>query len=49
MQLLLVKNPIKTLLVLIIKKIDAGKWEIGQFDERQKSRINGFARRRSQD
>jgi len=49
MQLLLVKNPFKSLLVLIIKKIDAGKWKISHFDERQKSRINGIVRWRFQD
>jgi hypothetical protein len=39
MQLLLAKNPLKPLLVLLIKKISAGKIEKCRFDERQKSRI----------
>ncbi len=33
MQLLLVKNSFKPLLAVLIKKIDAGKWEISYFDE----------------
>ena len=34
MQLALAKNPLKSLLVLIIKKLDAGKGKIYRFDER---------------